>query len=339
MVPRSMKELEAIIRTVRERGARSVGLQYPEGLRARAVEIARRIEEATGAEVMISTAPSYGACDVPRMPVDLIVHLGHAPMPYLNMKGVEFLEMGSSFESLDFLAAALPLLGRRVGLLTTVQHLAELPRVREYLEANGREVAVGSPDGRVAYGGQLLGCDLCTVRSIDDRVDCYLYVGTGDFHPLGAAMVTAKPVVVADPFTGEVRTMEGLKDRVLRQRFGAIARAQGARRFGIIASRKVGQYRMALARELKARIEAAGREATIFLMDHVDPMFLKGYEVDALVNTACPRIAIDDYLRYDRPILTPQELEVALGLRRWEDYEFDEITASHEPPPLRLQIG
>ncbi len=334
-----MKELEDVIGTIRERRAETVGLQYPEGLRTRAVEIAQRIEEATGADVMISTSPSYGACDVPRMPVDLVVHLGHAPMPYLNMKGVEFLEMASPFGSLDFLAEALPLLGRRVGLLTTAQHVAQLPQVREYLEAHGHGVMVGTADGRVAHDGQLLGCDMCVVRSIDDRVDGYLYVGTGDFHPLGAAMVTSKPVIVADPFTGEVRSMAGLKDRILRQRFGAIARAQGARRFGIIASKKIGQYRMAMARELKAKIEATGREATIFLMDHVDPMFLKGYDVDALVNTACPRITVDDYLRYDKPILTPQELEVVLGLRRWEDYEFDEITASQEPPPLRLQIG
>ncbi len=334
-----MKDLEDIIRTIRDRRAETVGLQYPEGLRTRAVEIAQRIEESTGADVMISTSPSYGACDVPRMPVDLVVHLGHAPMPYLNMKGVEFLEMATPFESLEFLAGALRLLGRRVGLLTTAQHLAQLPQVRGYLETHGHDVMMGTADGRVAHDGQLLGCDMCAVRSIDDRVDCYLYVGTGDFHPLGAAMVTAKPVIVADPFTGEVRTMAGLKDRILRQRFGAIARAQGARRFGIIASKKIGQYRMAMARELKAKIEATGREATIFLMDHVDPLFLKGYDVDALVNTACPRITVDDYLRYDRPILTPQELEVVLGLRRWEDYEFDEITASQEPPPLRLQIG
>jgi 2-(3-amino-3-carboxypropyl)histidine synthase len=334
-----MQPLDDIIEAVRRRGARTVGLQYPEGLRGRALEIARALEQATGAQVMISTSPSFGACDVPRMPVDLVVHLGHAPMPYLNLRDVEFLEYPQPLASLEFLEAALPLLGRRVGLLTTAQHLGQLEQVAEYLRARGFEVATGGPDGRVAYAGQLLGCDMCAVRNVDDGVDCFLYVGTGDFHPLGAAMVTSKTVVVADPFTGEVRTMSALKDRVLRQRFGAIARAKEARKFGIIASKKIGQYRMNVARELKAKIEAAGREATIFLMDYVDPMFLKGYDVDALVNTACPRITVDDYLRYDRPMLTPQELEVVLGLRSWDDWVFDEITSSNEVPPLRLQIG
>lgn len=334
-----MESLEEIIEAIRSRGARTVGLQYPEGLRTRAVDVARELEAATGASVMISTSPSYGACDVPRMPVDLVVHMGHAPMPYLNMKSIVFHGFPQAFGSLDFLEAALPLLQGRVGLLTTVQHVEDVGRVAEWLRLQGREAVVGAADGRVAFDGQLLGCDMCVVRNIHDRVDCYLYFGTGDFHPLGAALVTEKPVIVADPFTGEVRSMAPLKERIVRQRFGAIARAMEARRFGIVVSKKVGQYRMAVAMDIKAKVEASGREATIFLMDHVDPMFLKGYDVDALVNTACPRITIDDYLRYDKPILTPQELEIVLGLRTWDDYELDEITAEQEPLPDRLRIG
>jgi 2-(3-amino-3-carboxypropyl)histidine synthase len=54
------------------------------------------------------------------------------------------------------------------------------------------------------------------------------------------------------------------------------------------------------------------------------------FKVDAFVSTACPRIAIDDALRYKRPMLTPIELEVALGVRAWEDYAFDSILAGSE---------
>ena len=50
------------------------------------------------------------------------------------------------------------------------------------------------------------------------------------------------------------------------------------------------------------------------------------YPVDAFVNTACPRIAIDDSVRYAKPLITPFELEVALGEKKWElGYKFDEI--------------
>ena len=84
---------------------------------------------------------------------------------------------------------------------------------------------------------------------------------------------------------------------------------------------------MDLARDLKRLAEEHGRQASIFLMDLVSPEFLAGYRVDAWVNTACPRIAIEDVLQYKQPMLTPQEFEIVLGTRDWSDYVFDEIRA------------
>ena len=49
------------------------------------------------------------------------------------------------------------------------------------------------------------------------------------------------------------------------------------------------------------------------------------FEADAYVSTACPRIAIDDYLKYTKPILTPIELEIVLGIKEWSDYTMDLI--------------
>lgn len=320
-------DLEAVVAAVRSRGCKTVGLQYPDGMRLQAVEVAERLEREADVTAMVSAQPTFGACDVPRMPVDLVVQVGHAPMPYLHLKDVLFLEAPLEPPSLEVLERALPLLGRRVGLLTTVQHLPWIDEVRRFLEGRGVEVRVGEADGRTAYATQLLGCDVHPARAVEAEVDAFLYVGTGDFHPLGVALVTSKPVVVADPFTGDVRTLDGLKDRVLRQRHAAIARAREAERFGVIVSQKVGQYRMALARRAKELLEAHGRSAILLLMDVVSPELLQGYRVDAFVNTACPRIAIDDQAMYDKPMLTYPELEIVLGVRAWEDYRFDEITA------------
>ena len=44
-----------------------------------------------------------------------------------------------------------------------------------------------------------------------------------------------------------------------------------------------------------------------------------------LVVSACPRIAIDDSQMYKKPLLTPQELEIVLNKRQWENYQLDEI--------------
>ena len=61
-------------------------------------------------------------------------------------------------------------------------------------------------------------------------------------------------------------------------------------------------------------------------MDHFSPISLQGFrDVDCFVSTSCPRIAIDDYLQYKIPVLTPIELEIVLGKRKWEEYQFDQI--------------
>ncbi|HTY46363.1 MAG TPA: diphthamide synthesis protein, partial [Methanomassiliicoccales archaeon] len=68
-----------------------------------------------------------------------------------------------------------------------------------------------------------------------------------------------------------------------------------------------------------------GKKALVLIENSIDPETLMGYDVDAFVSTACPRLAIDDYLRFKKPIITPKELEIVLGERDWKDYEFDSI--------------
>ena len=324
-----MGDMTRLLEAIRGRNAKTVGLQFPVGLRTKAVELAQEIEGKAGVMCVVSADPSFGACDVPEMPVDLTVHLGHAPMPHLRYDRVFFYDLGSPpLRDLAFVDAALPLLPKRVGLLTTYQFREWLPAIEGHLEKKGHEVHVGPPDKRVAYAGQLLGCDYHTATVIGAEVDGYLYVGTGDFHPLGVAILLPdKPIIIADPERGEARDLKEVRDRILRQRHAAIARAHDAHAFGIIVSRKVGQDRMGLAGDLKALAEKHERLATIFLMDLVAPDLLEGYRVDAWVNTACPRIAIEDILQYRKPILTPQEFEVVLGERDWRAYAFDEIRA------------
>ncbi len=321
-----MVETDRLLEVIRGRNAKTVGLQFPVGLRTKAVELAQDLEAHAGVTCLVSADPSFGACDVPDMPVDLIIHLGHAPMPHLRYRNVFFYDLpGPPLASMEFVDAAEPLLPRRVGLVTTTQYRHWLLEIKDYLEAKGHDVKIGEPDRRVAYAGQLLGCDYHTATVVEKDVDGYLYVGTGDFHPLGVAILIDKPVIIADPERGTARSLADVKDRILRQRHAAIARAKDARVFGIIVSRKIGQVRMELARDMKALAEKHDRKANIFLMDLVSPSFLEGFRVDAWVNTACPRIAIEDVLQYKQPMLTPQEFEIVLGERPWDQYAFDEI--------------
>ena len=64
----------------------------------------------------------------------------------------------------------------------------------------------------------------------------------------------------------------------------------------------------------------------IIAINNFSPEILQSFNnIDCFVSTACPRIAIDDYIQYKKPILTPIELEIVIGKRKWEDYTFDQI--------------
>ena len=78
-------DIQEILKKIRKMDAHTIGLQFPEGLKMYATSVARQIEEKTGADVIISGDPCYGACDVSDTVmdnlVDLLVHFGHTPLP------------------------------------------------------------------------------------------------------------------------------------------------------------------------------------------------------------------------------------------------------------------
>ena len=321
-------EIDRVVAKINELKAETVGLQFPEGLKVHAIKVARQIEHETGATVIISADPCYGACDVAdddmNDSVDVLVHFGHRPLPINYDLPVIFVDARSNMEVLECVGNAMSLLEgyRRIGLVTTTQHLHLLDDIADFLEQNGKDVLISEGVGTTR--GQVLGCNFSAIKNID--ADAFLYVGSGNFHALGIKLFTDKLVVVANPYLGEAREIDDFADRILRIRSARIAKAMDAERFGIIVSSKKGQSRLELAKSLKNMLEEEGREGYILFFDDVSPdLLLPFMDLDAFIMTACPRIAIDDSKMYKKPLLTPKELEITLGRRKWEDYEIDEI--------------
>ncbi|WP_440953341.1 diphthamide biosynthesis enzyme Dph2 [Methanococcoides sp. FTZ1] len=318
--------IEYIIDTIKDAQPSVVGLQFPEGFKRRAPAIADQIREATGVEVLISANPCYGACDLDVAildNVDILLHFGHAQLDDNKYsEKVIFIETRSDKDITEVVKKAIPgITGKRIGIMTTVQHIGKLPEVCEILEAEGKECLIGSGDSKIAYPGQVLGCNF----SVADGLECdeFLYIGSGQFHPLGVSLATGKRVLIADPFSNEIREVD--PRRILKQRSAVIANSLDAETFGILVSTKPGQCRMELARQLKELAKKHGKTAYILTMDLITPDQMLQFKVDAFVSTACPRLAIDEVGRFSAPMLTPPEFEIVLGEREWEELTFDEI--------------
>jgi 2-(3-amino-3-carboxypropyl)histidine synthase len=296
-------------------------LQFPEGLKQRALSHAKRLE-AEGNEVVISASPCFGACDLAidearRVGADRIVHFGHAEYARADFD-VEYVEY-----EIDAPLDVLPLsLGALEGfssicLLTTIQHVHQLGEVRKFYEGHGKQVVLNEPTGLTRRPGQVLGCDAGNAAALDGKVDAFVYFGGGDFHPFGALLKTTKPFLIVDPFMRRVVQIGHVRDEQLRRRKGRIVAALDARSFGILVSTKSGQYRMELARSLKRGIEDAGMAAAVLVSNTFDFDSLGNMaEFDAFVNTACPRLASDDSGRTRKPLLSADELSEVLELKK-----------------------
>lgn len=291
---------EAVVKELKAKGKRTILVQLPEGLKPKARAIAAELRR-NGFNPVIAGDPCFGACDLRFLKGATTLHVGHSKM--IGGSAV-YWEYGYDCALAEAARRALPFLGRRVGLFTTAQHLGHIEEAKAALEAAGKKVAAAK--GRFTPNYQLLGCDVDGAVKLKNRVDTFLFIGTGQFHPIGIAYYTRKPVVAVDPFTLDIQELswgQWERERALRQ-----TKASGANSFGIVVSSKPGQERWELAKTLDKRLRAAGKETLLIYLDLVTPDTLLPYDVGAFVITACPRIVVDDWRNYKKAVLLPDEL-------------------------------
>jgi 2-(3-amino-3-carboxypropyl)histidine synthase len=166
-----------------------------------------------------------------------------------------------------------------------------------------------------------LGCDYGSVRAIAEKVDAIVVLSGGDFHAIGIPLATGKRTIVVDPFQKTARDMTEVCRKLLRKRWVNITRFKEAKRIGIIVGLKSSQMNISLARRLKQVLEENGYSPILICASEAIPGTLESFtDLDAYVEISCPRISTDDQERYRKPILNPEEVMIALGKKKWEDY-------------------
>jgi len=79
-------DLDKVVDRIKKEKAKLVCIQLADGIKPKAVEIQKYLEEKTNAKVIIWLGSCWGACDVPveieRLKVDLIVQFGHNDFIY-----------------------------------------------------------------------------------------------------------------------------------------------------------------------------------------------------------------------------------------------------------------
>ncbi|MEM1597572.1 MAG: diphthamide synthesis protein [Pyrobaculum sp.] len=270
-------------------------IEAPPGFKWLAVEIAKK----TGAAV--SGRPVWGSCDVKIDPAyKRIFHLGHGVPPnvaYLLRKnlGGEIRQLGEdlfrlSTQGVDVYFIPVyyktppnvPLPEREGKIYFPVPYR----RIAQFIhEKTGFPLArdpitgcwVGEPPGGVAY-----------------------VVATGAFYPLTIKLFYPEAEVYQiDPFRGEVRSVEEDFRRVMKLKARPHLASPG--KVAVLVSTKPGQ------RQVEKAAELGSMGLTVVVLDEITPEYIDDLQFDLVINTACPRIGIDDLDRVRTPVLNYYE--------------------------------
>lgn len=281
-------------------------LQFPEGLKSKALEYADKYRE-EGHEVYLSSTPCFGACDLAleeakAINANKIIHFGHSQFVHKQLPiEVEYIEYKVDID-IKYLKNILPELEsyNSIAIATTVQHIHQLQEIKEFFESNGKS-ALTSKGTLTSYEGQVLGCDANAITSISNNADAVLFIGDGLFHPL--AITLNKPVYTYNPYSHIIERINDKIEKLKKKRKGLLAAAIVSKTFGILVSTKIGQLNLSLAKTMKKKLEEKGKRAEILIANTFDPLSLENFQsFDCYITTACPRIS-DDSEQYEKPVI------------------------------------
>ncbi|KAL9115211.1 MAG: hypothetical protein Q9227_001005 [Pyrenula ochraceoflavens] len=332
-------EIPKTIHRIRSSGAKNVALQFPEGLLLFATTISDIITQfCPGTITLIMGDVTYGACCIDdytarAMGCDLLVHYAHSCLIPVSRTQIAtlYIFVDIQIDTSHLLATLSRNFAPKttLALVGTIQFNSTLHNLKPALESAGLNILI--PQITPLSKGEILGCtspNLTTSSSPNSssdsspKVDALLYLGDGRFH-LESAMI-ANPTLPAyryDPYSRTLTSESYSHSEMLSLRSSALRSARSARTWGIILGslgRQGNPHTMALIEKI---LERRGVDCVKVLLSEIFPGKLAMMAgVQCWVQIACPRLSIDWGYAFERPLLTPYEALVVLGVREagWE---------------------
>ncbi len=203
-----------------------------------------------------------------------------------------------SFSLKNIKANKLP---KNIGLIATIQHTDSLNKIKGFLEKHKKKVIIGkSKKNNSLKKGQVLGCDINAAKAIENKVQAFLYIGSGKFHPLAIALSLKqqkkqKPIFIFNPLTEEFSCLDEkeIKKVIARKKTQKI-KFLSSNTFGILVSIKPGQNRLKQALILKEKLEKKNKKSYLFLLNDFNDNQLENFpKVECWINTACPGLSLE----------------------------------------------
>ncbi|MCX6711847.1 MAG: diphthamide synthesis protein [Candidatus Woesearchaeota archaeon] len=164
----------------------------------------------------------------------------------------------------------------KIGLVTTIQYSHHLKNINKIIK---NSIIVG----------YILGCDISNAKKIANKIDSFLFIGTGKFHPIKLASELNKPVYIFNPETNNLYQVSQQEiNEVKSRKKGSYIKYLNAEKIGLLISLKPGQYNLNKALQFKKKSK---KQSYLFLFNTLNTLELENFpQIQSWVNTACPRI-------------------------------------------------
>ena len=179
----------------------------------------------------------------------------------------------------------------KIVIITTIQFLNQLKAIQQQLKKQKIPTIIG---------GQILGCNTKNAQKIQDKVQAFLYIGSGKFHPIQATLSLSiknqnKPIYIYNPLTKQFSRLnkEEIQKAKAKKKTARI-KFLSANNFGILVSTKPGQNHLKEALELKQKLEKKGKKCYVLLFNTLDLTQLENFpKIQCWINTACPGLSLE----------------------------------------------
>jgi len=135
---------------------------------------------------------------------------------------------------------------------------------------------------------QVLGC---SNPKFPKNTKAILLISDGKFHAISLALETKLPTYILEN-NKLAKILDKDIEKLGKQQKAAYVKFLNSKEVGILVSTKPGQQRLSRAREFKKKLK--NKRSYLFICNNINTSEFENFGLDSWVNTACPRMDMND---------------------------------------------
>lgn len=169
-------------------------------------------------------------------------------------------------------------LPKNIAITYSIQYQTQAKEIKQLLQSSHK----------ITHFTQVLGCSKI---KFPKNTNAVLLISSGRFHAISLAFETRLPTYILDNYN--LRKISKKDIEVLEKRQKAsYVKFLNADKIGILISTKPGQQNLKKALDFKKKIK--NKKSYLFVNNNIDVNEFENFGLSSWVNTACPRLDIND---------------------------------------------